>query len=167
MPVRGMPVASPPPSATGHIHRLPCRPSYPPCTTTVAGSVAGSRIRKLSQTPRNLVICDGIQAKRGEPAGIRTQDTRIKSVSGWRPWRRFGTVRLHPARGAHPWRPWGGAACHARGWQRGWQVGRQSVTTTRRGPCHLRWPAVKVCRSVNRSTSFQSTCRLSPASMGA
>ena len=57
----------------------------------------------------------------GEPAGIRTQDTRIKSLSGRRPWRRSGASCERFPRGSRPPTPPGGTGCDRRGWQRGWQ----------------------------------------------
>ncbi len=55
----------------------------------------------------------------GEPAGIRTQDTRIKSLPGRRPWRCLGRCGLHSARCRPSPGPWHGTAVHRRGCQRG------------------------------------------------
>ena len=41
----------------------------------------------------------------GEPAGIRTQDTRIKSLSGQRSRGAVERLAVHAARGARPWPP--------------------------------------------------------------
>ena len=57
----------------------------------------------------------------GEPAGIRTQDTRIKSLAGWRSQGRLNTSGVHPARGRRaPGSP-RRTDSHRRGCQRGCQ----------------------------------------------
>jgi len=51
----------------------------PPRRSAVAGSGAGRHDRKLLATVQNLGIHAHLPANTCEPAGIRTQDTRIKS----------------------------------------------------------------------------------------
>jgi len=57
----------------------------------------------------------------GEPAGIRTQDTRIKSLPVRRPWRRLEPLCVRFPRGVGPWTPQGGTEGHGRGCHRGCQ----------------------------------------------
>ena len=57
----------------------------------------------------------------GEPAGIRSQDTRIKSPRVSRTQGPLWRLHVHAARGAHPWTPPRDSECHRRGCQRGCQ----------------------------------------------
>ena|GEM_PF-6409987 len=81
----------------------------------------GCRHRKTALANTYLCIPHHLRAKTCEPAGIRTQDTRIKSLSWWRPWRGVGAFCVRFPRDCHPQGPSGGAECVCRGWQRGWQ----------------------------------------------
>jgi len=82
----------------------PCRavPPSPPDASGVAGSVAGKPAGWLGSEPEEGHFHAWIA---GGPAGIRTHDTRIKSLSGRRPWGRFERSGIHLARGPCPWAP--------------------------------------------------------------
>ncbi len=69
-----------------------------------------------------------LSVDRGEPAGIRTQDTRIKSLSGQRSQGASGRLPVHAARGLHAWAPPHRTVVHRRGCQRGCHPRREGGT---------------------------------------
>ena len=66
-------------------------------------------------------ICARTPRESGEPAGIRTQDTRIKSLCGERPPRHLVCVLVHCPPDARPSTPPRCSELHRRGCQRGCQ----------------------------------------------
>ncbi len=72
--------------------------------------------------PRNGLRKPILSVESGEPAGIRTQDTRIKSLSAERAQGRLEGYRVHLARRSCPRAPPRSADLHRRGCQRGCQV---------------------------------------------
>ena len=69
-----------------------------------------------------------LSVKAGEPAGIRTQDTRIKSLSGQCSQGASGRLPVHAARGLHAWAPPHRTVVHRRGCQRGCHPRREGGT---------------------------------------
>jgi hypothetical protein len=98
---------------------IPCHQIHPIPTSVfaVAGRVAGRHGQKLAANAAKLGIRARSRAKRGEPAGIRTQDTWIKSLASRRPWRRSGALCVGSSYGLRPPAPPRGTRCDRRGWQ--------------------------------------------------
>ena len=92
----------------------------------MAGSVAGRQPRKPARSRHYIGIESFLRAKTGEPAGIRTQDTRIKSPGARRPWSHLKAYGVHPVRGWRAPAPLHATEWYRRGCQRGCQVAERA-----------------------------------------
>ena len=100
---------------------VPSHVVHPVLPPWLAAWLAGG-VRSSQRPPRYLGIDAIMRANTGEPAGIRTQDTRIKSLS--RPpsmGSLWGTLRRSLSRPSSTCST-RGTECDRRGWQRGWQA---------------------------------------------